>query len=593
MLVSEIKNKVKESGLEINKPKKQVYDYVFNKTKSRERALIPANRYNNLYHIQKFESNKLSYILSKKFISRLPDVDKASEIIDKHIKNNSRIYQVIDYDVDGITSGAIGFLIFKDIFKYKKFKIIVNNRSWKNGINDTIVNTILEEHNKKKIGLVITSDHGSSDGSRIKILKEAGIDVIVTDHHLPSETNSPLGIADAFVNYKRSDSIFTNDITGTVVLYFTYLYYYLDKLKYNKEDIDKFYNLIPYLMLTTISDSVDMSDWANRKLTIAGLNMLNSKRKLTSFWEVVRDQIFQSWFIDQEFISFNLIAKLNSPGRIDDPTLSFKLMIASNYHKAEELLKEIEVINTKRKRLQNIAMNNLDIELTNKDITVAYKENITGIQGILAAKLLFKNNSNIAFCFTNEGDNTLSGSARSINKSVSLIEVLNKLKNKDYIIKYGGHALACGLEIKKEGLKEFYNDLIEILKTEKPSKTHFNIDDIITDDKILYKTFIANYTELPYGQNYPQPLYVSKFRLVDNKLIKRNGNYFLVGGVKLITDKGVSKNYYKLLYTIENEDEIELLKNSKNKDIYIVYNIGLNKYRENVLNITAKKIYCA
>ena len=590
MLREEINKIMKGFSFDLAKPNKQVFNYVYKKSNSRERALIPANRYKNIYHIQKYETNSIKHVMSKKFISKLPDVDKASNIINEHIKNNSLIYQVIDYDVDGITSGAVSFLIFKKILKYKRYKIIVNKRQWKNGVNDTIIEQLLNIHKNKKIGLVITSDHGSSDGSRLKKLKEAGIDVIVTDHHTVSETNSPENIVDAFVNYKRSNSFFTNDITGATTIYFTLVYYILKYIKYNKSILDELYKLIPYVGLTVISDSVDMGDWVNRKLVKYMLNTLNSNRKLTPFWEIVKSKILNTWFIDQEFISFNLIPNLNSPGRIDDPNISFKLMVADNYFKAEELLSKINEINKKRKSIQNEAMKNLDLELTTNKISIAYKENISGIQGIIASKLLYKNKSSISFCFTGDNNDIASGSGRSINDKISLIEILNKLKNKNYIIRYGGHAAACGLEIKKDYIKDFYKDVNKLIN-DKIDIVHYTIDDIITDEKQLYKTFMANITELPYGQNYSQPLYISLFKLTSKKIIEKNDNIFLIGSLKLKTDNGWSKDEHKILYTVETEEEKEIILKHKYKELLIIYNIGLNNYKENKLNITAKKIH--
>jgi len=591
MLRKEIKKGMEKFNIELSKPNKQVYNHVLEKTKSRERSLIPANRYNNLYNINKYEHTNLRHIMNLKFLKHIPDIDKASEVIKKHIDNKNLIYQVIDYDVDGITSGAVGFLIFKKIFKYKRYKVIVNNRSWKNGVNETIINDILEKHKKQPIGLVITSDHGSSDGDRLQRLKDAGIDVIVTDHHLPSESNSPLNIVDAFVNHKRIDSLFTNDITGTAVLYFTYLYYALKQLNIEKDKLDMFYDLLPYIGLTTISDSVDMGDWVNRKFVKFTLNVINSNRKLSPFWEVVKDRVFGTWFIDQEFISFNLVAKLNSPGRIANPELSFKLMIADTLQKADYMLTEVEKINDERKQIQNDAIKNLDIELTNTDLTVAYKKDISGIQGILASKLLYKNQSTIAFCFTDEHEGTISGSARSINKDVSLIELLNKLKNKDYILRYGGHAMACGVELKKDSVEDFYNDINNLLKEKTINSTHYIIDDIIDNEKQLYKTFMSNVNELPYGQNYSQPLYISKFKVINKKIIEKNGNTFLIGTIKLVTNNGLSKSNFKIFHTAETRKEKERLLRLTDEEVLIVYNIGLNKYRENKINITAEKIF--
>ena len=350
----------KNNGIRLKKPNQKVFKIVYDDTKSRERALICANRYTNEYNITKFKTTPLNVIMSKKFIKKLPDIDNAVDVIKKHMVNNSRILQVTDYDVDGITAGVIGYKVMKNIFKYKRFKVLINQRSWKNGMNDTIITTILEMHKKKPIGLVITSDHGSSDGSRLKKLMENGIDVVVTDHHLPSEVDPPKDV-NAWVNPKRYDSLFINDISGSAVLFFTYYYHYLKNFKIDKDTIDKFYKLLTYVGLTTISDSMDMRDIVNRKIVRYMLNLLNSETKIDAFWDTIKNELKSCWFIDQELLSFNLIPKLNSPGRISDPVISFRLMISEKEEEVLENLEAIYQINVERKVIQNKSKEELDI----------------------------------------------------------------------------------------------------------------------------------------------------------------------------------------------------------------------------------------
>ena len=579
-----------KNNIELMIPNRNVYKYVLDKTNSRERAVIVGNRYKNIYHYQKYYSTPLSVIMSAKFIKKLPDIDKAIELIDKHVKNNSRILQVTDYDVDGITAGVIGYKIFKNIFKYRRFKVLVNNRSWKNGMNDTIINQILEQHKQKPIGLVITSDHGSSDGDRLKRLKEAGIDVIVTDHHIPSITNSPEGIVDAFVNHKRSESLYTLDITGTAVLFFTYYYYYLKKMNVSRDVIDKFYKLLLYVGLTTISDSVDLSEWVNRKIVRYMLNLLNNDEHIDPFWDVVKEQIFGTWFIDQEFLSFNLIAKLNSPGRIHDPTLTFRLMIANSKKEAYELLEEVTEINNKRKEIQNEAMDDLDIEYINDNVSIVYREGLVGIQGIIASKLMFKNSTPVSFCFTDTEEGILAGSGRSLTEDYNLVEILRELKNKPYMVNFGGHAGACGIDIKKEDIYRFIKDINEIMDRKfKGIITKLKIDDVIHDDKKLNKVFFANLAESPYGQGFPKPMYLSKFKVISKKLFEKHKNHFLVATVRLVTDKGLGHTY-KLLYSL-NSNDLNILNRRDLEYVTVAYTIGLNSYRKNnELSIAVEKI---
>jgi len=588
----ELENFAKEHDIVIKKPNPKVYKLIYDKTKSRERALIVANRYDNEYHIVKYQTTSLNRILSRGFIGKLPDVDKAVDVMKEHMDKGSRIVQVTDYDLDGIAAGAVGYRIMKDIFGYKKFKVIVNQRSWKNGMNDTIINQILEMHRQRPIGLVITSDHGSSDGERLMRLKEAGIDVIVTDHHIPSETDPPDNV-DAWVNHKRPESMFLNDITGTAVLFMTYYYYYLKHLTLKDEIRDKFFKLLTYVGLTTISDSVDLKDYVNKKFVKFMLNMVNSEKPIDAFWNVVKERITSGWFVDQEFLSFNLIPRLNSPGRIGDPSLAFRLLIAKKQKEAEELLDEISNINDNRKILQNNAMDNLEVDLNNTLVSVAYKEGISGVQGILASKLMLKNNTPVNFCFTKNEEGILTGSGRG-KPGVNLIDILNGIRNKKYIVNFGGHKGACGIDIKEGYIEEFYKDVCKWLEENKSKLTEvkIEIDDIISNTKDLVKTFWANIAELPYGQNYERPVYLSKFKLLSSRIFTKHGNNFMVADIRLMTDNDKGE-VYKLLYSVTPE-ELPIFNNLTYGDkLYVVYNIGLNKKEGNMntISITANKVF--
>jgi len=582
--IKNILSNAKKDNIVLKEMNKEVYDQmqIFG-TKYLVRKIY-ANRLNSVDELMKIFGLEFKTIMTLDYIKQLPDVDKAADVIYKHIKNNDKILIVTDYDVDGVTSAAIMHLLLKNIFDYDNFDVIVNKREYNNGINDTIRNMIIDYCKKDpSIKLMITGDHGSSDRSNYNKIKEAtDIDIVVTDHHLFNDELAPREQdVEAFVNPQRGKSDF-NEMSGAGISYFTLLYtalkYMSDKLDKDKWDLIYYY--LTYIGLTLISDSRSMKDALNRKITRKALNILNSKRtKHNVFWTIVKEKLDSSYFIDETKLSYEIIPHLNTPGRIGDPYYSYMFMVAEDEDSARLLYNDIENLNDTRKERQNtITDKGSDIEYKNDILYVSYVKNAHNLQGIVANRYIYENNNyQIAFVFSrspsNHDKNVYVGSGRCRNSDISIKNILDNIAEKyDIIVKHGGHDMAVGIEIKGD-IKKFFDIFNQELKQYNINKSQIEVDDVIISNKKLLVSMMDVKDSGPYGVEFPKPTFLSEFIIEGYKIFKKK---YLVMYLRL----SESSDYkVRLMYTIKKDELDETLDNLKYKNkIRAVYNISVDTY---------------
>jgi len=588
-------------GIKLKQPNQEIIAYLSSTFNRELISIIYANRYETVEELKQYLDTKVADLVSKDFLSQFPDINKAKELILSAIRNNEKILVVTDYDVDGVTSAVLAYKMLLYLFEYDNFHVIINKREYGNGINDVIRDQIIDLHKEFNFNLLITADHGSHDASNIKKIKEATrCKAIVTDHHLFSyeDGTAPLTIADAFINPQRDDCKIGKKITGANVLYFTLLYvflYYLDedlnqdpnyKKFYpdipNMNKIDYYYYLITYVGLTIISDSVSVRYYVNKKFLIKALSTLNSRQvKHDTFWTVVLEHLGMNYYIDEVVLAFNVVPALNSPGRIDNPRLSFELMTSEDIDVARILLNDTLEVNNKRKEKQVRAKTVADKEVfENGKVYVAVIEDSSGIQGIAANNILFSNDYEIVICFTRQkdkdGNTILIGSGRSRSPTSNLVEILDELYEKyGIIINHGGHAQAAGVKI-EDRLSEFYQALTEITnKLEFKKEDYLYVDDIIISNKKLVTSFMDVKEAGPYGMDNPVPTFASDVTLVAYRIIKKPGARYLLMDVKL---SEISNFTVKVFYTLKDNEDDLIIGLKQAKRLLIVYSLNLSLY---------------
>lgn len=505
------------------------------------------------------DKDKIKRILSQRFsddlhkkISEIPlpcdlkDTYKSALRIKTAIDNNELIAVVGDYDVDGIVSTAIMAEFFSDIGA--NFVIKIPNR-FKDGygLNTEIIEKL------KDVKLIITVDNGISAVDAGLLCLQKGIDLIITDHHMPPQV---LPQAYSIINPKQTKCTFPNiEICGAQVAW--YLIGALKDVCNLKEyDMSKFLDL---LALAIIADMMELRD-LNRILVKLGFIRLNKSKR--ACFEAIKSFYGKDKF-EFDDISFLIAPLLNSSGRMNDAMISYQFLRSKTIEEANKYFDMILNFNNSRKEEEKALFEaSIKIISQKEDIIVTWGDEWhEGVIGIVASRLA-KRYKKPAIVFSIDGCRA-KGSARSIGKFDILALIASQEK---LLCGFGGHKGAAGLVIQADKLEKFKyainnSCLLEgLYDFSQNDELLGEIDHNAIDYDLLE---ILEYFE-PYGQKNPRPLFELKnVKVKKLKFIGKDDNH-----LKIILQKD-NKSYEAIFFNYDYcpkiGDEIDILLNiSKN-----------------------------
>ncbi|MEA2097502.1 MAG: single-stranded-DNA-specific exonuclease RecJ [Patescibacteria group bacterium] len=473
----------------------------------------------------------------------MKDMKNAVKRIFKALKNDEKITIYGDYDVDGITSSVVlvsALIELKSVIsQIKKFEaekfidIYIPDRELEGyGLNEKAVKEIC----KKKTNLIITVDCGISSSKSAEIVKELGMDIIITDHHhVPDKVPEALAI----INPKQKDCSYPFKELAGVGVAFKVVQALIKNLEAKKLQSKKLksclpagratsYNLSPgfekwlldLVALGTVADCVDLTG-ENRTLVKYGLLVINKTKRIgiKKLVEMSGTKIRENGnvkevkTIDTTSIGFMLAPRLNAAGRMNHASVSYKLLNSENESEAEELALELEKNNQNRQRITEKAMVEIKQRISKykklPKIVIELDPNWRiGIVGLVAGKLT--NEYSRPFLVLQEKDNQSAGSGRSI-PAFNLIESIEECK--EMLLSFGGHSQAAGLKIENKNFKKFRKKIEEI--ADKSLKE----EDLIPSIEIDYE---ADYDQInwqlideiekfkPFGQGNKKPLFMTR-----------------------------------------------------------------------------------
>ena len=484
------------------------------------------------------------------------------KILKKNIDNKSKILVIGDYDVDGCASTSLMVSFLKN--NKANIRYYIPNR-FKDGYgaNLTLVKSLL---NKDKVDLVIMLDCGSNSHEIIKYLNEKKISSIIIDHH---NIYKPYPKSNGLINPKKiCDYNKYNYLCTTFLVYF-----FLDvfikkyKLRYNIEEKKI------YVLLATVADVMPLRH-LNRLLAKEVLEKFNPENNnfLKNFFNLYKLRRKISIY-DYAFI---LSPVLNSAGRLGDANKVVEFLSTNNENLRKKILNELFFFNNKRKKLESMALSEIDIESKlhkNNEIIFLYKKNYSeGIIGILASRIKeILNKPCIVFTLI---DDHYKGSGRSTS-NFNIGQYIQKGIQKKIITKGGGHNLAAGLNVKRKNIlkfKNFINQEYQINMNLKRNRS-FYISKISSN--AVNKDFYHEINKLsPFGNENSNPIFlIENVKIVKPSILQNKyvSCYILSNKSKLI--KAVSFN------SLKSNISKNLLYNKRNVDILtkIVENNWNNK----------------
>ena len=486
------------------------------------------------------------------------EMEKTVERIYRAIENKEKILIYGDYDVDGVTSAVLLYKVLK-LLGNEPDIYLPDREKEGYSLNIEAVKSFIE----KKINLIITCDCGTSDIKEVEKANQAGIDVIITDHHCEPEV---LPEAYTIINpqLKREKYPFKN-LAGAGVVFKLICALLKQSNLPNKEAFEKW--LLDLVALGTINDSMPLLK-ENRTLCKYGLLVLN-KTKNYGLKVLIEKSGLSLGNLDTQNIYYQIGPRINAAGRMDHANEALKLLLTEG-EEVNNLVLKINALNEKRQRLVENIFTEIKAELGSerpmKKILIVLKEKCpVGILGLIANKLVdaFARPA-IVLTKTSKGEIKASGRSTSFD----LFANLSRLSH--YFSGFGGHKAAAGFTLKNNKDFEKFKKEIEIKAEQEIEEEEFNLK-IKIEAKVKLSDINWDLQEEsakfePYGQGNEKPVFLlSNLNLKNIEIVGKNSQHR-----RITIDEGK-----KLIYFNSNEKMRDFKIGDK---IDVIFELGVNRW---------------
>jgi len=429
------------------------------------------------------------------------DMDKATNRIMRAIKEKEPILVYGDYDADGISSIA---LVLRNLraLSAEAYYYVPNRLTEGYGINKKAVKIISE----KGFKLIITVDCGINAESEVELAKNLGMDVIVTDHHVPKEE---LRSAYAVINPKTKGEKYPFKELAGVGVSFKLLSGVFSKAKRDGEMLQS----LDLVAIGTIADVVSMTG-ENRILVKSGIDVLNNTDKI-GISALIEKSGLKKGKIGAYEVGYVLAPRINASGRLDTAYDSVELLLTDDRGKAWEYANALNTKNRIRQELhRKVATDSIRIiekegyDKMQGGIVLAKEDWHEGVVGIAASKIA-EDYSRPTILISTAGEFG-KGSGRSV-KSFSLLDALDSCR--DYLLKYGGHRHAVGLTIRKEKISEFrqaFNKVVRERLIAEDLVNEMNSEAALFFSEIDGKLILELKQLEPFGIDNPEPIFLTE-----------------------------------------------------------------------------------
>lgn len=438
------------------------------------------------------QANQDENILSDPFL--IKDMKKASEIILSAIDEGKKICVYGDYDCDGITATALLYSYLEcmgaDVSYY------INQRSEGYGLCADVLKRLAEDGAE----LIVTVDNGISAIAEAELAKELGVELVITDHHKPSEA---LPDAAAVVDPHREDDLSPfKDLCGCGVA--LKLIAAMDGGDYSSA-LEQFSDLAA---IATIADVVPLKG-ENREIAKLGLHYLENTENMGLKALMAAASVNPP--ISSTTVAFSLAPRLNASGRFGSASEAVELLLCEDEDSAEEMARRLNALNSERKKAEGDIMSVIEAYI-NENPDVLYKRVIFlygkgwhhGVIGIVAAKLVERFDKPVFIL--SDDEEFARGSARSV-EGFSIHKALTACA--EYLDKFGGHSGAGGFSLKKENINAF-NEALQKYAAEEfdvmPVKA-LHADKLLQPKELTAESVGSLDMLEPCGEGNPSPLF--------------------------------------------------------------------------------------
>lgn len=508
----------------------------------------------------------------------LKGIEQAVRVISTAMQRNAKITIVGDFDADGATSTALCLLALTEMGARHVDHLVPNRFEFGYGLSPEIVDIAAQQGTD----VIITVDNGISCLQGVAHAKSLGMEVVITDHHLPAEQ---LPNADAIVNPNQPDCPFPSKmLAGVGVAFYVMLALRADLhasgwFEQQQISIPNLANYLDLVAVGTVADVVPL-DNNNRILVHQGLQRIRAGKcrpGITAMLAVANRDHNTLSAVDLGFV---IGPRLNAAGRLDDMSLGIACLLANAQSHARNLAVELDRLNQERKSIEHsmqqealakVNQLNMDESSLPNGIVLYQDDFHAGVIGIVAGRLKERFHRP-TIVFAEESQDTIKGSARSI-QGVHIRDALELVNTRfpGLIIKFGGHAMAAGLSINKADYSAFVDAFNVALAQwqETIGQSGSTLTDGALPDDCFNLEFANQLRQAgPWGQGFEEPVFDDVFALVDQRIV---GEKHLK--MVLQTEQG------ELIDAIAFNVDVEKWPNLSARNVHVAYKLDINHFR--------------
>lgn len=509
--------------------------------------------------------------------SLLKGIDSAVNVLVTAIQEKQSIVVIGDYDSDGATATALA-VEGLSVLGVRHINYLIPNRfDFGYGLSPEIVHVAIEQFNP---ALIITVDSGISNIEGVETAKKAGVKVIITDHHLPSDV---LPKADAIVNPNQIDCAFPSKVIAGVGVMFYVLIALRAKLRsinyfeQHKVPEPNLAELLDLVALGTVADVVPL-DANNRILVYQGLKRIQHGRSRPAIKALLQSAGKEITKITSTDLGFIIAPRLNAAGRLDNMKLGIECLLAKDEAEAYEKAAQLELLNKERRRIEQTmrmeafkTLETIELDDLPYGICLFNEDWHEGVIGILASRIKEKYHRPTAIFAKAEQAGELKGSIRSI-ANIHIRDILQNIASQHphLMKKFGGHAMAAGLTLMADNLESFkvlFNQELAKQITQEILEQSILTDGSLSDEYFNLATAQQIAEAGPWGQNFPEPLFDGVFKIEDQRLLKEKH-------LKLHLRSEGGQQLEAIAFNVDTQ----VWPNAMLKKVRVVYKLDINEY---------------
>ncbi len=459
----------------------------------------------------------------------LSGIDAAAARIARAVDGGEAILVLGDFDADGATGTALAVSLLKALGADRVEYLVPNRFAFGYGLTPEIVRVALE----REPALIVTVDNGMSSVAGVMLAQESGVDVVVTDHHLPGKELPP---ACALVNPNASGCEFASKALAGVGV----VYYVLSRVRailvedgfFKRRGLSspKLSNWLDLVALGTVADVVPL-DLNNRILVHQGLRRMRAGGARPGIRALAQAAGRSMHTVSAQDLGFAIAPRLNAAGRLADMTAGIRCLLSTETVEARRLAAELDQLNTQRRDIEHDMT--LDATLLVDESHMERRSVIClydaswhqGIIGIVAGRIRERfHRPVIAFADAGKAaPGELRGSARSI-PGLHIRDALDDVAARfpGLMAKFGGHAMAAGLSIKRSQLDRFTKAFSEAVEARVSERDLAGIR--VTDGELEPSDVVLENARLiaghgPWGQGFEEPMFHGEFEVIAERVV--------------------------------------------------------------------------